>query len=91
MEGDNQQPDLSRVIILKCTEMLKHCVRARTNMGLQVNHTSKANVQTYRKEIYFVVTRSSVEEGVEGSQKVQTSSYKTNMNQGCKVQHGKHN
>jgi len=61
-------------------------------MELQVNHISKTNVQTYRKEIYFVVTRSSVgREGVEGSQKVQTSSYKTNMSQGCKVKHGKHN
>ena len=61
-------------------------------MVLQVNHISKTNTQTYREEIYFVVTRSSVgREGVKGSQKVQTSSYKTNMNQGCKVKHGKHN
>ena len=50
-------------------------------MVLQVNHTSKTNVQTYTKKIYFVVTRNSAgRKGVEGSQKVQTSIHKTNVN-----------
>ena len=70
LEGDNQQPDLSRWSFWNAQKCWNTVCVPGTNMGLQVNHTSKANVQTYRKEIYFVVTRSSVgREGVEGSQR----------------------
>ena len=51
----------------------------------------KKNSQEKRSDLWLPEVQSGVQELNENSQKVQTSNYKINKCQGCKVQHDKYN